>query len=342
MSTEQEEDDNVVKLMLITCGVAGAVFTFLYLCYFRKTANIESNVDEEGTSASAEALSVSSHSSKTDGVNNNETNLNTGRIRATHAWEQHKERQPGDPWEYNVQLSDADEDTHFVAAPLISEACRATCEVCLSRGKLLGPEHFVSLDPTRPGVDISSDGTFAQCFAPTIPVDALSSFYNCGQQRAANGTCYLLEDTAAQLEAEQSSVGISLTAAYCCFAGSAVIFCIAGYFMYQNKKVREKELSGLEEAKTAHDAEDEGGASAAKEKELTDDGGKVDPELGQGDTAASKEKKMGGEADLDVGKRKVSPAEEKGMVDEGEKSDPETGESKVSTTPEKATVEDEH
>lgn len=351
--TPQEEEDNVVKLMLIVCGVAGGVFTLLYLCYFRERKSDDSGNSQD--ESSAESLSVSETESQKEDTNDAAT-FGNGRIRATHKWE-HKERQPGDPvydklfiggtislavllligaaavlticlidqskyrgasaqdfqslgpegcliessfsysystveltalnsvcqelWEYNVEIVAPDieffednvQETSFVSAPLVSAACHGTCEVCQSRGKLAGPDYFVGLNPTRPGINIPANGTFAECFVPTIPVESLSDFYNCGPQRSENGTCYLLEDTATALIKEQDSVRIGLSAAYACFAGAIVIFGVVGYFMHQNKKVREMELSQLQEVKTDPEANqsDAPGLEANKDSELDKD-----------------------------------------------------------------------
>jgi hypothetical protein len=80
-----------------------------------------------------------------------------------------------------------------------------------------------------------------ECWGPTIPVDSLSEFYNCGSQRQENGTCFLLEDSAPQVEDEQFSSRVGLAAAYACFGGGIFLILLALYFRHRNKQVYETE-----------------------------------------------------------------------------------------------------
>ncbi|KAL3905449.1 MAG: hypothetical protein SGARI_004455 [Bacillariaceae sp.] len=158
--TPQEEEDNVVKVMLITCGVAAAVFTFLYLCYFReRKPDSENNSD----ASSVEALSIS------DSGSNEETNeagtFGNGRIRATHKWER-KERQPGDPVYDKLFIGGT-----MSLAVLLLIGATAVLVVCLidqSKYKGASTSDFASLGPE--GCLIESSASYSYS---TIELTAL-------------------------------------------------------------------------------------------------------------------------------------------------------------------------
>jgi hypothetical protein len=159
-------------------------------------------------------------------------------------------------WEYNVQVmmetEEGDDDVAFVSASLSSNSCPGLCDDCLRFDLLFGPNYYVGTNPTVRGQyiddtsnntnDTSSSVVLVECFAPALPVSDLSTFYNCGPQQVENETCFLLEDTSVRLEEEQLSVRIGLAAAYCGYAGGAVLLLLAGYLVHRNKQVREEEL----------------------------------------------------------------------------------------------------
>ena len=160
-------------------------------------------------------------------------------------------------WEYNVyvpptQRSDAlegeEEETFFVSAPLSLDSCRGKCEDCIRMNRLFGQDYYAGVDPLVGGTYIPSFGSNSSlsqaevevaCWAPAVPVEELSDFYDCGTQRPENGTCFILKDTAILLKNEKNSSQISLISAYSCYAGGIILLLVAGVFIYRNKQIHE-------------------------------------------------------------------------------------------------------
>lgn len=179
-------------------------------------------------------------------------------------------------WEYNVRVRE--ENTYFVSQPLSSESCRFSCDECLRFDRLGGPDFFIGSDSSLGGSEISNQ-TFSDCFAPTIPVEDLSGFFDCGVQRDANGTCYLLEDIDEALEKEEESINFGQIAAYSGYIGGALLFILVWFFIRRNKVVRERELAALEKEDALEVADAEGEAKLEDDcgvQKNTENGGEKD------------------------------------------------------------------
>jgi uncharacterized membrane protein len=155
-------------------------------------------------------------------------------------------------WEYTLRIHNIINDgnergatnattTYFVSAPVTHGECRGTCRYCLQAGELYGPNFYARqalIDPRISGLYIDEQ-TYVECWQPTIPVEDLSGFYDCGVQRSENGTCFLLQDTAVQINEESESTQIGLVAVYACFAGGFLLLLLVVFFKYRNRQVKE-------------------------------------------------------------------------------------------------------
>jgi len=160
-------------------------------------------------------------------------------------------------WEYLVQVND---NEYFVPAALTEAYCQASCEECASQEALRGPNYYTGVDNLRQGTKITNE-TLVECFAPTV--DRLD-YYDCGVQQEQNGTCYLLENTANDLQKEIDSINLALIATYVCYAASVALLVLVAWFVHRNRQVRrlaeEAEGNGLKEVKEqAEDSQDEEG-----------------------------------------------------------------------------------
>lgn len=189
-------------------------------------------------------------------------------------------------WKYNVHVpptggsDDSEEEAFFVSAPLSLDSCRGKCEDCIRMNRLFGQDYYAGVDPLVGGTYIPSSSSNSstdqtevkvECWAPVVPVDELSDFYDCGTQRAENGTCFLLKDTAILLKDEENSSQISLISAYSCYAGGIVLLLVAGFFIYRNKQVREAAELDRDTAVPAGETEaDAGGKSKIVDVESTE------------------------------------------------------------------------
>lgn len=181
-------------------------------------------------------------------------------------------------WEYNVEVVGS--NTTFESASQSSEDCRNTCEACVGRGQLYGEDYYVGFDPLRPGIPITNE-TYVECFEPTVPVESLSDFYNCGRQLPDNATCYMLEDTASILDEDMESVELGLAATYACYGVGALLVLLAVFFVHRNKRVLEKSESQQAEQQQNHEKLDERGEAQENDSEREEQSKQLDSDEGK-------------------------------------------------------------
>ena len=147
-------------------------------------------------------------------------------------------------WEYQVRVKTDEIDNDVFVTDWISfKACSTSCYLCPD-SRRYGDNYYAGVDILRRGEYITNE-TVVECWGPTIPVEKLSSFYNCGPQRSPNSstatepTCYLLADPRNKLKDSIDSYEMGMLGAYTGFGGGAVLLAVAAWCVWKNKRVRE-------------------------------------------------------------------------------------------------------
>jgi hypothetical protein len=161
-------------------------------------------------------------------------------------------------WEYQVRVMSSTQEEQqqqqqdvFVTDWLSLRACTSSCSSC-PESRLYGRDHYAGVDVLRRGEAITN-ATFVECWAPRIPVNQLSDFYNCGPYQnngsAQNNTCYVLLDPTDKLDDELDSYELTMLGAYVGFAGGFILFLAYGWCVCYNKKVLARDAKILQERK---------------------------------------------------------------------------------------------
>ena len=136
-------------------------------------------------------------------------------------------------WEYNALARTSSDEVTFTSNPLTFEACKVGCNECPS-SKLQGENYYAGVESNKRGQTIDN-ATFVECFQPTIPVNELSSFYECQET-----TCYQLKDPTIELKEKTESYEFGMLGAYVSIGVGCVLLLCSFWCMWKNRLARRK------------------------------------------------------------------------------------------------------
>ena len=185
-------------------------------------------------------------------------------------------------WTYNVEVvgttstkddgsgvngTTTSSSTYFVSNEQSASACNTNCEFCVE-DDFNGKDFYRGVESNRPGRPIVNNRMFVECWVSRMPVNELSTFYDCDGQIQYHheeemvdedddvdpdntSVCYQLQDPSIELKVALESNQLGMISAWLGVVGSIIFFCMGSFWVWRNR-VTAREDQQLILAKQRH------------------------------------------------------------------------------------------